>query len=253
MDAEGLLRKDNRIYVPNTNDLRLRALRYKHDHILAGHFGQNKTLELVRRKYVWPHLQMLVQDFCKSCSTCAWSKAPQHRPYGFLKQLPIPEKPWNSISIDFIEKLPVSSGFTSILVIVDHLYKQGIFIPTFDTITSVQLAQLFILHVFSQHGVPSHVTSDCGSEFVSHFFHSVTITSPRSFISFIFLYSRSARTYPTLRMTPVIMELWSVVVAERLLALIHATLPTVPHPTSLRVTIGPTLRTSDLLRTRAYY
>jgi hypothetical protein len=75
--------------------------------------------------------------------------------------------------MDFIEQLPSSSGFTSILVIVDRLSKQGIFIPTFDTITSVQLAQLFVLHVFSKHGVPSHVTSDRGSEFVSHFFRSL--------------------------------------------------------------------------------
>jgi hypothetical protein len=75
--------------------------------------------------------------------------------------------------MDFIEKLPASSGFTSILVIVDRLSKQGIFILTFDTITSAQLAQLFVLHVFSKHGVLSHITSDWGSEFVSHFFQSL--------------------------------------------------------------------------------
>ena len=37
----------------------------------------------------------------------------------------------------------------------------------------MQLAQLFILHVFLKHGVPLHVTSDCGTEFVSHFFRSL--------------------------------------------------------------------------------
>src|SRR6266481_3353273 len=61
----------------------------------------------------------------------------------------------------------------SILVIIDCLSKQLLFIPTYDTIMSQQLAQLFFLHVFSKHGVPSHVTSDCGSEFVSHFFWSL--------------------------------------------------------------------------------
>ena len=52
--------------------------------------------------------------------------------------------------------------------------KQGLFIPTHDTITYQQLAQLFILHVFL-HGIPSHVTSDQGPEFVSHFFRSLGI------------------------------------------------------------------------------
>jgi len=101
------------------------------------------------------------------------SKPQRHKPYGSLKQLPIPERPWNSISMDFIEKLPSSSGFDTILVIVDRLTKQVIFIPAHDTITSADLACLFILHVFSKHGIPSHVTSDRGSEFVSNFFQSL--------------------------------------------------------------------------------
>ena len=101
------------------------------------------------------------------------SKPQCHKPYRSLKQLPIPKQPWNSISIDFIKKLPSSSEFDTILVIVDWLTKQVIFIPAHDTITSVDLARLFVLHVFSKHGVPSHVTSNRGSEFVSNFFRSL--------------------------------------------------------------------------------
>jgi len=75
--------------------------------------------------------------------------------------------------MDFIKKLPSSSGFDTILVIVDRLLKQAIFIPTHDTITSVELACLFVIHVFSKHRVPSHVMFDRSSEFVSHFFCSL--------------------------------------------------------------------------------
>ena len=172
-DSTGLLCLDDRIYVPDTNDLRLRVLRYKHDHPLAGHFGQKCTLELVCREYTWPSVRTLVKDYVSSCTSCGRAKAPRHRPYSLLKQLLIPAHPWHSISMDFIEQLPSSDGFTSILIVVDRLSKQGIFIPTYDTITSPELAKLFVAHVFSKHGVPSHVTSDRGSEFVSHFFHSL--------------------------------------------------------------------------------
>ena len=102
-----------------------------------------------------------------------WSKLQRHKPYRSLKQLPIPKRLWSSISIDFIKKLLSFSRFDTILVIVNWLTKQAIFIPAHDTITSVDLVRLFVLHVFSKHSIPSHVTSDKGSEFVSNFFRSL--------------------------------------------------------------------------------
>jgi len=161
------------MYVSDNANLRLWVLQYHYDHVLAGHLGQNKTLELIQKHYTWPNIHNDVQKFYKSCVTCMRSKPQHHRPYGSLQQLSIPERPWNSISMDFIEKLPSSSGFDTILVIVDCLSKQAIFIPTHDTITSVELARLFVTYVFSKHGVSSHVTSDRSSEFVSYFFYSL--------------------------------------------------------------------------------
>ena len=101
------------------------------------------------------------------------NKPQRHKPYGLLKQLPIPIQPWNSISMDFIETLPTSDGCDAILVVVDRSSKQGIFISTTIHCTSEDLALLFIIHVFSKHGILEHVTSDRGSEFVSHFFRSL--------------------------------------------------------------------------------
>jgi len=122
-DSNSLLLLDNRIYVPSAGNLCTRVLQYNYDHTLARHFGQNKTLELVHHGYSWPSFHADVQQFCKSCITCMRSKPQCHKLYGSLKQLPIPEQLWNSISMDFIEKLPSSSGFDTILVIVDRLTK----------------------------------------------------------------------------------------------------------------------------------
>jgi len=119
MGPNSLLSLDNRIYVPSAGNLCTCILQYNHDHILAGYFGQNKTLELVCCGYSWPSLCADVQQFCKSYVTCMWSKPQCHKPYGSLKQLLIPEQLWNSISMDFIEKLPSFSRFDTILVIVN--------------------------------------------------------------------------------------------------------------------------------------
>jgi len=62
--------------------------------------------------------------------------------------------------MDFIKQLSPSEGHTDILVIVDQLTKQVIFIPTHNTIDAQSLSKLFIQYMFSKHSVPSHVTSD---------------------------------------------------------------------------------------------
>ena len=169
----GILLHQGRTFVPETNDLQLRVLRANHDHRLAGHPGQSKTYQLVRRDYSWPKLREFVEDYVRTCSVCMRNKPKRHRPYGLLKQLPIPSRPWESISMDFIKQLPKSQGFTDILVVVDRLTKQAIFILTLRTINATGLAEVFVKNVFSKHGVPSHVTSDRGSEFVSRFFKAL--------------------------------------------------------------------------------
>ena len=173
VDESGFLWLNQCIYILDIEDLCLRVLQNKHDHPISGHYGQNQTMDLIRHEYTWPGIWTMVKDYIQSCTTCARSKALHHHPYGLLKQLPIPEKPWNSISMDFIEQLPLSSSFTAILVIIDWLSKQSIFIPTHNTITSPELTKLFLLHMFSMHGVLAHVTSNQGTEFMYHFFQSL--------------------------------------------------------------------------------
>src|SRR5258707_2371004 len=102
----------------------------------------------------------MVKDYMASCATCTCAKSVRHKPYGKLKQLPIPSQPWSSILMDFIKQLPASEDFSAILVVINHLTKQAIFIPSHDTVNAPQVAQLFLTHVFSKHGVPSHITSD---------------------------------------------------------------------------------------------
>ena len=118
-DPNSLLFLNNRIYILFAGNLCTHILQYNYDYILTRHFGQNKTLELVCHGYSWPSLCTDVQQFCKSYVTCMQSKPECYKLYRSLKQLSIPERPWNSISMDFIEKLPSSSGFDIILVIVD--------------------------------------------------------------------------------------------------------------------------------------
>ena len=62
-----------------------------HDLLIIGHFGFNKTMELISRDYCWPQMWKSVKEFIGSCDVCARAKIPRHRPYGLLHPLLVPK------------------------------------------------------------------------------------------------------------------------------------------------------------------
>src|SRR5690606_38671915 len=86
-----------------------------------------------------------------------------------LKSLEVPQRRWDSISMDFIVGLPRSSGYDSILVVVDRLTKMAHFISCTTDIDSEGTAKLFRDYIFKLHGLPSYVVSDRGPQFRAQF------------------------------------------------------------------------------------
>ncbi|KAE8206965.1 hypothetical protein CF327_g7448 [Tilletia walkeri] len=170
-EVDGLLLRDKRLYVPES--LRVDILKSRHDHPLAGHHGRRKTLDLVRRDFFWPHMRKFIHNYVDTCDSCSRTKPQRHKPYGPLHSLHVPIPPWTDVAMDFVEALPNSFGFDAILVIVDRLTKMALFIPTYTTLTSPDLAKLYLQHVFSKHGLPDTIVSDRGSEFTSSFWRSL--------------------------------------------------------------------------------
>ena len=80
-----------------------------HNDPLAGHFGINKTRELIGRKYYWPSLKKDVEAYVKGCNVCLASKAVRHKPYKDLQALPIPTHRWKDLLMDFVTGLSVST------------------------------------------------------------------------------------------------------------------------------------------------
>src|SRR3984893_5683568 len=112
-------------------------------------------------------------NYARSLRECMRKKTVRHKPYGLMKFLPIPQRPWSSISMDFIEGLPLSLDFDSILVIVDRLTKYAIFIECHKTDGAIELAMLFLKHVFAKHSTPHNIVSNQGKLFVSKFWSSL--------------------------------------------------------------------------------
>ncbi|MBW0490952.1 hypothetical protein O181_030667 [Austropuccinia psidii MF-1] len=140
-----------------------------HESPVAGHPGQEKTLKLIKRDFLWASMNQFIKDYLSSCHKCSRNKKINHKNSGLLKPLQIPSTPWNSLSMDFITQLPLSNNLDSILVVVDRFSKMVIFIPAYGTITALHLAQIHINHVFSKSVLPASIVSDRGSLFVTSF------------------------------------------------------------------------------------
>ncbi|CAI7788692.1 unnamed protein product [Closterium sp. NIES-53] len=170
-DHDVALRKGStKIWVPKYSPLRQLLLEEFHDVLYAGHFGSNKTLAGIAKVYYWPHMANDVQKFVTSCDTCQQMKSSKQKKAGLLQPLPVPEQPWQVVSLDFITGLPpTNAGHDAILVVIEKFSKMGHFIPTHTTARTEETAQLFLKHIISQHGIPTTLISDRDPKFTSKF------------------------------------------------------------------------------------
>ena len=70
LSEDGILLLNERLYVPDHDDLRLRVLWYKHNP-LHGPLRPKQDHELIRQDDAWPSLRNFVKDYCNSC-TVLW-------------------------------------------------------------------------------------------------------------------------------------------------------------------------------------
>jgi hypothetical protein len=159
---------EERLYILE-GPTRLRVLQARHDFSTVGHFGFNKTLELISQDFCWPQMWKAVKEFVLSCDTYSKSKNPRHCLYGLLQPLLIPRQPWSSISTEFIIDLPSSRNFDAIFIIVDRLIKMAYFVPCKKTITREETTRLFVDNVYQYRGLFDDIISDRGPQFVSKF------------------------------------------------------------------------------------
>jgi len=164
----GALYYQNRLWIPNNQNLRREILEYEHDSKVAEHMGQSKTIELIRRNFSLSDMDNDISSWVRSCLVCQRAKAPRHGRYGLLRPLELPYAPWQSISMDFITELPNSNGKTQIWVIVDRFTKMAHFIPLLDgEKKSGDLAKVFVANIWKLHGLPQDIVSDRDRRFES--------------------------------------------------------------------------------------
>ncbi len=143
-----------------------------HSSLGTGHPGANASLSLLKDRYWWPNMARDVRRFVQGCEECAKSKSHRHLPAGKLFPLPIPNRPWSHLGVDFVTDLPALFGNTGILVVVDIFSKSCRLIPLKRLPTAMKTAELMFNHVFRYFGIPEEIVSDRGPQFISRVWKS---------------------------------------------------------------------------------
>ena len=169
---EGVLQYQGLPYVPEI--ICSEVISCHHNDPLAGHFGIDKTRELVGRKYSWPSLKKDIENYVRRCDACLTSKAVRHKLYGDLQSLSVPTHQWKDFSIDFVTGLPLSADWKGdtydlVLVIIDRLTKMVHYEPVKVTIDAPRLAKVIIDVVVRHHALSDSIISDREAIFTSKF------------------------------------------------------------------------------------
>ncbi|KAL0187811.1 hypothetical protein M9458_014910, partial [Cirrhinus mrigala] len=147
-----------RQFVPRTQ--RIALIHSTHTSLGTGHPGANNTLTLLSERFWWPAMARDVRQYVQGCKECAMSKRKLH-------PLPVPNRPWSHLGVDFMTDLPSSDGNTCILVIIDRFSKFCRLIPLKGLPTALETAEILFNHVFRYYGIPEDIVSDRGPQFIS--------------------------------------------------------------------------------------
>ncbi|KAF7762552.1 hypothetical protein Agabi119p4_9145 [Agaricus bisporus var. burnettii] len=172
-ENKGIIYRQGRIYVPDNQEVKDFILHDHHNFPDARHPGTYQMLESVKRTFWWPTIKMDIRQYVRGCNMCQKNKTirrPDHIP---LNPLPIPDKPWEEISIDMIGPLPKSKEKDAIIVIVDRFSKMIHLVPTTTSLTSTDLVKIYKEEVWRYHGIPKRIISDRGPQFASKFMESL--------------------------------------------------------------------------------
>jgi hypothetical protein len=114
-----------------------------HTSLISGHFGVGKTIPQLQRFCYWPRMYENMSKYVNRCVMCATRK-PSNIKLGLYMPLPIPSRPWESVSMDFVGGITMSrKGHYYLYVVVDRFIKMSVLMPCKNQVIGENTTHMF--------------------------------------------------------------------------------------------------------------
>lgn len=164
----GLLFIGTCLIIPKYKNLQENLFQLTHDNL--GYFGSEKSYASLCNDFYWPNMcKNLTQGYVPSCSDCQRNKLRTSKTPSPLHPLPVPDRRFDSVAIDFVGPLPKDEGFDAIITMTDRLGADIQIMACHSTITAEDFAYLFFDRWYCENGCPLKIISDRDKVFISKF------------------------------------------------------------------------------------
>lgn len=111
----------------------------------------------------------MINAYILGCRACQRNKSNTAKALGLLHPLPIPDKRFDSVVIDFIGPLPMDDRYDAIVMMTDRLGVDIQIVPCRTDMTAKGFASLFFSKWYCKNGCPLELISDCNKIFMLKF------------------------------------------------------------------------------------
>ncbi|GJS62845.1 ty3-gypsy retrotransposon protein [Tanacetum coccineum] len=171
--VNGVVLFNRRVVLPQESPWVEKLFQEYHGGQIGGYRGTQKTYQRLASEFYWTGMKVDIAKRVAECDVFQRNKSSNLAPAGLLQPLNLPERIWEDITMDFVEGLPRSEGFSVVFVVVDRLSKSAHFIPLKHPFTAASVAGAFIREVVRLHGIPQSIVSDRDKVFLSLFWREI--------------------------------------------------------------------------------
>lgn len=144
-----------------------------HDSPTGGHFGVNKTLGKIRKRFYWATCKQDVENWCRSCKICVAKKGPSDKGRAEMKIFNA-GAPFDRLQMDILGPFPISFAGNKYLLVICDCFSKWVEAFPLKNFKAKTIAEVFVNQVISRFGVPLELHTDQGRNFDSRLFQELS-------------------------------------------------------------------------------